>query len=102
MASDALSEGDGEERRSDDEDEDESDADEESLPPQEEETEPASDALSEGDEIQQVPDGEIKAEDASQSDKKNTGVIVSAVSVLGGGTLGSAYVFIRRKYHWKK
>ena len=99
-ASDALSEGDGEERRSDDEDE--SDADEESLPPQEEETEPASDALSEGDEIQQVPDREIKAEDASQSDKKNTGVIVSVVSVLGGGTLGSAYVFMRRKYHWKK
>ncbi len=37
--------------------------------------------------------GETEPEDVSGSDKKRTGMIISTLSVLGGGVLGGAFVF---------
>lgn len=100
--SDALSERDGNERSSDDENE--SAAETESLLQDQEESEPASEELSGNDksELPQMSDGETEPEDVSGSGKDRTGMIISTLSVLGGGALGGAFVFRKRKFNWKK
>ena len=100
--SDALSERDGNERSSDDENE--SAAEAESLLQDQEESEPASEELSGDDksELPQMSDGETEPEDVSGSGKNRTGMIISTLSVLGGGALGGAFVFRKRKFNWKK